>query len=58
MPTMAAACISQDSHSGRLVHWEASRAMALLEARRAQGRADQEGIMGSVENDAGVTWLA
>ena len=47
MPTVAASCTPEDSHSGRLMHWEANRAMTLLEARRAQGQPDQEVIVGS-----------
>lgn len=47
MPTVAASCTPEDRHSGRLMHWEANRAMTLLEARRAQGQPDQEVIVGS-----------
>lgn len=47
MPTVAASCTPEDSHSGRLMHWEANRAMTLLEARRAQGQPDYEVIVGS-----------
>ncbi|EUC49818.1 hypothetical protein COCMIDRAFT_83504 [Bipolaris oryzae ATCC 44560] len=48
VPTITtSACIS-DARNGAVMHWEESRSISLLEARRAQGIDDVEPIIGTI----------
>ncbi|KAK7969994.1 DNA methyltransferase Dim-2 [Apiospora saccharicola] len=51
-PTITTKCSLTDSKIGRINHWDESRPLSIMEARRAQGFLDHEVIMGRL----GTQW--